>query len=154
MGQGADGHREAGGLTRRRGRVDLAYTQARFTDYDPRGSNIPGAPSFVAAAGITLGEATGWFGGLRWRYFGPRPLIEDDSVRSDASATLSARVTCRLSSRYSLNVDAFNFTNAKASDVDYFYPSRLSGEPFEGIADVHTHPLEPRTLRASVTATF
>ena len=25
---------------------------------------------------------TGWFGALRLRYFGPRPLIEDDSVRS------------------------------------------------------------------------
>jgi hypothetical protein len=51
-------------------------------------------------------------------------------------------------------VDAFNLTNAKASDIDYLYTSRLPGEPAEGIDDIHTHPLVPLTLRASFTASF
>ena len=51
-------------------------------------------------------------------------------------------------------MDVFNLTNAKASDIDYFYPSRLPGEPSAGVDDIHTHPLEPRTVRASITATF
>jgi hypothetical protein len=34
----------------------------------------------------------GWFGGLRVRYFGPRPLIEDNSVRSNSSTPVSARL--------------------------------------------------------------
>jgi hypothetical protein len=32
-----------------------------------------------------------------------------------------------------------------------FYASRLTAEPAEGVEDVHFHPLEPRSVRASVT---
>lgn len=31
----------------------------------------------IASAGIRLGEKTGWFSALRYRYFGPQRLIED-----------------------------------------------------------------------------
>jgi len=78
-------------------------------------------------------------GSLRLRYFGPRPLIEDDGVRSKSSTTLNARVAYRLSRRYSLAVEAFNLTNASVSDIDYYYASRLQGEP-DGVNDIHTQP--------------
>ena len=61
---------------------DLAYTRARFTNFDLVGYFIPGAPAWIASGGVTFGGESGWFGALRARYFGPRPLIEDDSVRS------------------------------------------------------------------------
>jgi hypothetical protein len=134
--------------------ADLAWSRSRFADDDPAGDRIPGAVEGVASAGLTVHDLGAFSGSLRLRYFGPRPLIEDDSVRSEASATLNARASYRLSRRYTLNLDVFNLTNATASDIDYFYPSRLPGEPAGGIEDVHTHPLEPRTVRASITATF
>jgi hypothetical protein len=93
-------------------------------------------------------------GSLRFRYFGPRPLIENDSVRSKASATLNARAARRLTPRCSIVLEAFNLTNARVSDIDYYYTSRLPGEPAAGIDDIHTHPLEPFTLRAAFTASF
>lgn len=134
--------------------VDIAYSKARFRDQDPAGDRIPGAIEGVASAGATF-EGKGPFSGtLRLRYFGPRPLIEDDSVRSKSSTTLNARLAYRLTPRFSLTLDAFNLTNAEVSDIDYFYASRLPGEPAEGIEDIHTHPLEPFTLRASFTARF
>ena len=71
--------------------LDVAYTRARFTDFDPAGDRIPGAPAWVASGGVTFGGETGWFGALRARYFGPRPLIEDDSVRSQSSLIFNAR---------------------------------------------------------------
>ena len=36
----------------------------------------------VASAGVTLGEKTGWFGALRWRYISARPLTEDGVFQS------------------------------------------------------------------------
>ena len=33
--------------------ADLAWTQARFTNYDPVGNFIPGAPAFVASGGLS-----------------------------------------------------------------------------------------------------
>jgi outer membrane receptor protein involved in Fe transport len=134
--------------------ADLAWSRSRFTDDDPAGDRIPGAVEGVVSAGLSVHDLGAFAGSLRLRYFGPRPLIEDDSVRSDASTTLNARASYRLSSRFTLNVDVFNLTDAEASDIDYFYASRLPGEPAEGIEDVHTHPLEPRTVRVSVSASF
>jgi outer membrane receptor protein involved in Fe transport len=134
--------------------ADLAYSRGRFRDRDPSGDRIPGAVEGVASAGVTMEGSGRLAGTLRLRYFGPRPLVEDDSVRSKASATLNARASYRLTSRYSVAVDVFNLTNAKASDVDYYYTSRLPGEPLDGITDLHTHPLEPVTVRASFSARF
>jgi outer membrane cobalamin receptor len=134
--------------------ADVAYSRARFRDEEPAGDRIPGAVEGVASAGVTAGGSGPLSGSLRLRYFGPRPLSEDNSVRSKASTTLNARLSYRISSRCTVRADAFNVTNARASDIDYFYTSRLPGEPAEGIDDVHMHPLEPFTLRASITASF
>jgi hypothetical protein len=67
--------------------ADLAWSRARFRDDDPAGDRIPGAVEGVISAGATVHDLGRWSGGLRLRYFGPRPLIEDDSVRSEASAS-------------------------------------------------------------------
>ena len=52
--------------------------------------------------------------------------------------------------RTQVGVDIFNLLNAADSDIDYYYVSRLPGEPVDGVADVHTHPTLPRTLRVSL----
>jgi outer membrane receptor protein involved in Fe transport len=108
----------------------------------------------VASAGVTVQELGRFSGSLRLRYFGPRPLIDDDSVRSRASTTLNARASWRVTKRYTVSFDLFNLTDAKVSDIDYYYVSRLPGEPAAGVADLHTHPLEGRSFRASLSATF
>lgn len=134
--------------------ADVAWSRARFRDDDPAGDRIPGAVEGVASAGLSVQDLGRFSGSLRLRYFGPRPLIEDDSQRSRASTTFNARASCRLAARYLLNIDVFNLTDAKVSDVDYYYESRLPGEPAEGVAGIHTHPLESRSFRLSLTATF
>jgi len=134
--------------------ADLAYSRARFRDQDPAGDRIPGAVEGVASAGISVEGLRGFTGSLRARYFGPRPLVEDDRVRSKASTLLNARVSCRLTDQYSLTLDAFNLADAKVSDIDYYYASRLPGEPLGGVNDVHTHPVERRSLRVSLSASF
>jgi hypothetical protein len=134
--------------------ADLAWSKARFRNAEPAGDRIPGAVEGVVSAGLTAAGKGPLSGSLRLRYFGPRPLIEDDSVRSKASTTLNGRVRYRLGRRCTVSLDAFNLTNAKVSDVDYFYRSRLPNEPATGVDDVHTHPLEPFTLRASLAVSF
>ena len=134
--------------------ADLAYSRARFRDVDPVSERIPGAVEGVGSAGITAEGSGPLSGSLRLRHFGPRPLVEDNSVRSKASTTLNARVAYRIARRYGIALGAFNLTNAKASDIDYFYTSRLLGEPAAGVDDLHTHPLEPLTVRVSLTASF
>src|SRR5262249_24265599 len=64
---------------------DGAAAHARFTDIAPAGNRVPGAPNMVASFGVTVGEELGWFGAVKMRYFGPRPLIEDNSSRSSST---------------------------------------------------------------------
>jgi outer membrane receptor protein involved in Fe transport len=127
--------------------ADLAYSRARFTDVDPVGDRIPGAVEGVASAGIECEPPSGEFAGLRVRYFGPRPLIEDNTVRSQASTVLNAELGYRAHGRWAVTLQVFNLLDRAVSDVDYYYVSRLPGEPVQGIADVHTHPQEPRSFR-------
>ncbi|NEV01617.1 TonB-dependent receptor [Bradyrhizobium sp. UFLA 03-164] len=133
---------------------DLAYTRARFTDVDPVGNFIPGAPAWVASGGVTFGRETGWFGSLRARYFGPRPLIEDDSVRSLSSFIVNARAGYKFDNGMRLQLDVLNLFNAQTNQIEYYYLSRLPGEPIGGVADRHVHPAEPLAVRLTVAATF
>jgi hypothetical protein len=134
--------------------ADLAWSKARFTDEDPAGDRIPGSVERVAAAGVTLDGGRIPYGSLRLRYFGPRNLVEDGSVRSSSTRLLNGQVGARLTSQVDLVLDAFNLLDAEASDVDYFYASRLQDEPDEGVDDIHTHPTLPRTLRVQLRLRF
>jgi hypothetical protein len=91
---------------------------------------------------------------MRLRYFGPRPLIEDNSVRSRATSLVNLEGGYKFSSRVKVVVDLFNLFNAQDSDIDYYYTSRLPGEPIDGVADVHLHPTLPRTARFSLVVGF
>jgi outer membrane receptor protein involved in Fe transport len=135
--------------------LDFAYTKARFTDYSSEGDFIPGAPTYVLQTGFALGAETGWFGALRVRSLGPRPLISDGSVWSTPTTTVNARVGYVFDSGIKLNLDVFNlFNNWQASQIDYYYTSRLPGEPAEGVADRHFHPVEPFAFRVTLAKAF
>ena len=133
---------------------DLAYARARFSDFDPAGDRIPGAPAWIASGGVTFGGASGWFGALRGRYFGPRPLVEDDSVRSKPSLIFNARAGYIFDNGMRLQLDVLNLFNAQTNQIEYFYLSRLPGEPVDGIADRHVHPAEPLAVRLTLAAKF
>jgi hypothetical protein len=47
-----------------------------------------------------------------------------------------------------------NLFNAKTNQIEYYYLSRLPGEPIDGIADRHVHPAEPLAVRLSLAARF
>lgn len=133
--------------------VEYAYTDAKFTDYAPEGDEIPGSIDQVLQAGVSAELENGWFGSLRLRYFGERPLIEDGSVKSDDSTVLNLRAGYS-AHRWSMKVDVLNVLDSNDHDIDYFYASRLPGEPVEGVEDVHYHILEPRTVRLYVSLNF
>jgi hypothetical protein len=133
---------------------DLSWSRARFTAFDPVGEYVPEAVGTVVSAGATVDSVHRAFGSLRWRYFGPRPLIEDNSVRSKATSLVNLQGGYQLTRNVKLALDVFNVFNAPDSDIDYFYESRLPGEPLGGNADIHTHPTVPRTARVNLLVAF
>lgn len=131
----------------------LPLPTRRFNDAGPKGDYIPNSIATVVSAGATVDTPLGLFGSLRLRYFGPRPLVEDDSVESRSSLTLNSQIGYRFK-RWMLALDVLNLLDARVNDIEYFYTSRLRGEPAAGVDDIHLHPAEPRTFRASATVRF
>jgi outer membrane receptor protein involved in Fe transport len=128
---------------------DAAFAHARSRGYDPAGSHIEGAVEGVGQFAVTVDQLGPWSGGLRLRYFGPRPLTTDDSVRSQASLTLNGRLGYRIDKATRVELEGFNLANRSASAIDYYYASRLKGEA-TAHQDVHFHPVEPRSLRITL----
>jgi len=140
--------------------ADFSFSHARFRDNDSAGEHIPGSAESVVAAGITFQQEgeRGFFGGLRLRYFGPRPLIEDESVRSGETFLVSANCGYRFSRNWMLSAEVFNLLDREESEIDYLYESRLAGEPAGpddgGYSRTHFHPVDPISLRVALTARF
>lgn len=129
---------------------EIAASRSRFRT----GERISGAPERIAAATLTVAPGGPVLFSLRVREFGSRALTAGNDVRSRASRTISARASWNLSDSARVDVEGFNLLNARASDIDYFYVSRLPGEASQGVSDVHFHPVEPRSVRVGVTRRF
>ena len=173
--------------------ADLAMTHARFVGFDTAqeavylsfagfpqaqvgnapGNFVPNAPAVVASAGITLGEKTGWFGTLRWRYLGSTPLTEDNAFRSPPISVFNGRIGYRFDNGWSIQLDALNLLNAQTNQITYAYGSLIktdslfamcfpaAGAPTvpaavcqNGVMDTVLHPMEPLAFRLSLTGTL
>lgn len=170
--------------------TDVAWSRARFVGFDQDqadvyaslagypeaqignapGNYVPGAPTLIASAGITLGEATGWFTGLRWRYLGERPLTEDNAFRSPATSVFNGRIGYRFENGWRIQLDALNLFDAKADQITYAYGSMLKTDNLfamcgpgsslpaavcsTGVMDRVLHPIEPLAIRLTLAGRF
>jgi outer membrane receptor protein involved in Fe transport len=170
--------------------ADLAATHARFVGFDSAqaaayeelagfpsaqignapGNYIPNAPAMVASAGVTLGEKTGPFGTLRWRYLGASPLTEDNAFRSPATSIFNARIGYRADNGWRIQLDALNLFNARTNQITYAYGSLLKTDSLynlcypvqtapaavcrNGVMDYVLHPIEPFAIRLTVAGAF
>ena len=170
--------------------ADVALTRARFLGYDeaqeqiylslagyPQSQigNAPGnyvynAPWLVASAGITLGEATGWFGDLRWRYISSRPLTEDGVFQAPPLSIFNGQIGYRFDNGWRIQLDGLNLLNSRTDQATYAYGSLLKTDSLfamcfpkptvpaavcqNGVMDYVLHPIEPLAVRLTVAATF
>ncbi len=119
---------------------------------DPAGDEIPGSVPLTINTGVTIGRGEGFYGTLRSRFFGERPLVEDNSVKSRRSWQVNGRLGYRKDD-WEIAVDVLNILGREDNDIEYFYESRLQNE-LVGVEDIHLHPAEPRTFRISLTKRF
>jgi hypothetical protein len=135
--------------------LDVSLAHARFTGVAIGADRIPGAIENVVAGGIAWNAAgRGAFGGIRLRRFGSYPLTEDNRVRASSSSLVSVDGGYLLRSGLRVQLTVLNLFNATANDIQYYYISRLQGEPAGGVDDVHFHPVEPRQIRVALSWGF
>jgi hypothetical protein len=134
--------------------ADASWSEAKYIEPNPSGPYVPEAVGTVVSAGATIDNLRRTFGGLRWRYFGPRALIEDNSQRSKATSLFELEIGYQLAKKLRVTAECFNLFNSAVSDVDYYFVSRLPGESLGGVADVMTHPTLSRSARINVAVGF
>ena len=133
--------------------LDVSVSRAQFRDGDPAGNYIRGAIDRVASLGVTAKDLGPWSGTVHARYFGPTPLVEDNSQRSQSSINFSLRTSYKVDANTSVNFDVFNLFNRRSSEIAYYYPSQLRNETAP-VNDIHFHPAEPRTVRLALVAHY
>jgi hypothetical protein len=137
--------------------LDLSFSRAHFLDV-PQGEDfVPGALNRVVSAGIGVNPpatvSSGPFGSVRLRHFGPRPLVEDNSVESRQTSIVNGEIGYKFSNQIRLLAEGFNLFDAEVSDIDYFFESRLRDEP-EPVEDIHFHAAIPRSFRVALQVSF
>ena len=133
--------------------ADIAFARARYRGVDPAGNHIAGAGEGVVSVALAVDKLGPYFGALQLRYFGPRALLEDNSVRSKSTATLNGRMGYKFNPKLTIALEGFNLTNRTASAIDYYYASQLKGEA-NPVGDIHFHPIESRNFRVTLVANF
>lgn len=133
---------------------DLSLSHARFSRADPAGQFVPEAVSTVVSGGASVDNFHRFYGSVRLRYFGPRALVQDNSRRSKATSLVNLELGHQIAKTLRVNLQVYNVFDAQVSDIDYYFASRLPGEPLGGVDDFHVHPAAPRTLRLSLIVGF
>jgi outer membrane receptor protein involved in Fe transport len=120
---------------------------------------VPNAVPLTASVGVSVDRGGSWFCDLRTRYIGAYALEESGREKSRPVLTTNLELSYRVDRQWQLALDVLNLFDRRANDIEYWggactRAEQTSGACGEGIDGRLIHPLEPRTLRASVRATF
>jgi outer membrane cobalamin receptor len=130
--------------------LDVAASQALYSDLPTGARSVEGAIDTVVAAGVTIRNQSGWSGALRLRYFGPRDLDAAGAARSDETIMLNASVGYQLNANWQATLSVLNLLDRLDQDIAYSYESSATG----GTDGIHFHPVEPIQFRLSLTGRF
>ena len=133
--------------------ADFAYSNAKFNDEDLQNRSVPGSMKNVASGILSAQYPNGLFGSISFRYFGKVPLVEDGSIKSEGSTYANLALGWSMTD-WQVQLDILNIFDSNDHDIDYFYASRLTGEPLSGYEDIHYHIFEPRQIRLYLNRLF
>ena len=115
---------------------------------------MPNAPFDTGSFTAYVKDLGRWDGALEYRYLGGFPLSSDNAVKGSGYGEWNGELHYASSSGWVVGLGLYNILSVHANAAEFWYIDRLSGEPAEGVADVHVHPLEPRTVRVTLSKGF
>ncbi len=141
---------------------DWLAVDAVWTGSTARHLGLPEGEDYVPGALESAGElgASAIFpefnAAARLRYLGPHPLVEDNSQRGAATLLVNARAawTPQRLAGFSVHAELLNAFASSGDDIDYYYRTRLPGEPPEGVLGRNSRIVEPRQVRVGISKTF
>ncbi|KTD98169.1 TonB-dependent receptor [Pseudoalteromonas sp. H71] len=132
--------------------LEASFTHSRL-DINDKNNYIEGAVPVVASAGLNWHLTEQWQSSIRVRHIGKRTLTDDGDKRSTPLTVVNSSVSYK-QTHWKVDFELLNLFNSTDHDIDYYYASRLPGEPAQGVEDNHFHPIEPRTARLTLSLLF
>jgi outer membrane receptor protein involved in Fe transport len=132
---------------------------ARFTTpYDDGtghvGEYLPNAPTAIGSLAAYIKNLGPWSGGLNYRYLSGFPLSSDGEIQGHGYAEWNGDAHYDIGGGWSTGIGVYNLANKHADAAEFWYIDRLKSESAGGVADVHVHPLEGRSVRLTIAKTF
>lgn len=118
------------------------------------GEFLPNAPFATGSFAAYVKNLGAWSGGLQYRYLGAYPLSSDGAVRGSGYGEWNGDIRYAFERGWSLALGVYNIMNKRANAAEFWYVDRLPGEPATGGADIHIHPLEPTSVRLTLSENF
>lgn len=132
------------------------------------GNWIANAPGFIGSAGLLVHALGPWSGAAQWRRLGPHPLVDGGPLTDGRPWPWQPGIAARgggysewnlelgrdFAADWHLQLAIYNLFDSQANAADYYYQSRLPGEPAHGFSDFQVHPIEPRSARITLTRRF
>ena len=107
--------------------ASLNLTKPRSLDAAKGEDYIPLAPTFTSIGGIYYKAATGWNGGLNYRYIQNRPANEDNSIVAKGYFLLDAVINYT-QPKYEIGLSVENLLNSQWNEAQFATTSRLQYE--------------------------
>ena len=163
---GDEGTTEAQGRTHREGiefgvkvrpldwlTVTGNFTYTTHAEFTATRQPIPLAPVWTARADVTARLPWGLASSFEMRYLGGRP------ADPDRTAVAQGYTLFNWTTRYRYrDFEAFlsieNLTDTRWREAQFFFTSRLPGEPAAGVADIHFTPGNPRSFLGGIALHF
>jgi len=163
---GDDGTTEAQGATRREGlevgaKVRLLdwltftgnFTYTTKAEFVDTRQAIPLAPIWTARADLTARLPWGLASSFEMRYLGDRPA-DPDRTAVARGYTLFNWTTRYRHRAFEAFLSLENLTGARWRESQFFFTSRLPGEPSAGVSDIHFTPGNPRSVLGGIAIHF
>jgi outer membrane receptor protein involved in Fe transport len=124
---------------------------------------VPNAIPLTASLGLTADDGGRFFGGLRLRYLGAYALEESGEHKSTAFWMANLKAGYRVTPKLQLMLDVLNLFDRKAHDIEYWGGACTRSEAVAGTGGCGSgtgidgrlvHPLEPRSFRIGLRASF
>jgi outer membrane receptor protein involved in Fe transport len=128
---------------------DVTVSRARFTN----GDEVPLAPRLTARGDLTARLPWGLATSLEVR------RVDDRFASEDRQQTARGYTLVDFTARYRYrNFEAFvaveNLFDVDYREAQFFFTSRLRGEPAAGVDDIHFTPGQPRAISGGIAWRF
>jgi outer membrane receptor protein involved in Fe transport len=131
---------------------DFCLSDGKILGVPQQENNIPLAPRFTSAGGLSITGFKGFQGSIRYIYIADRPANEMNTVVAKGYGLLNMGAAYTLN-KFTFSITIENLMNIAWNEAQFDTESRMKWES-EPISEIHFTPGNPRNIQAGISYKF